>query len=42
LWRFATFAIDFEWALFHMPPRIGKDVPAALPSVGLRIFVMTV
>jgi len=42
LWRFATFSIDFEGALFHMPPRIRKDVPAALPSVGLRMTVMTV
>lgn len=42
LWRFATFCIDFKCALFHMPPRIRKAAPAVLPSVGLRMTVMTV
>jgi hypothetical protein len=42
MWRFATFSIDFECALLHMPSRIRKDVPAALPSVGLRMTMMTV
>jgi hypothetical protein len=42
MWHFATFCIDFECALFHMPPRIRKDAPAVLPSVGLRMTVMTV
>ncbi len=42
MWRRATFCIDFERALLHMPPRIRKDAPAVLPSVGLRMTVMTV